>query len=382
MERQGTDSSSPTSKIKACGLLILKGPLLLVSTALVPLLQLWNFIFYGKSFSLKSRYIGGRQSKLERLDPKEAAADFAECFERDVLGGRLSDAGDELSVEVPNWFLGSYSQALEKASSEMRYLLVYLQSDDHDDTIEYNRSVLCSAAFANLLKRRQFVIWGGNVRNTEAFQVFQVLQGSTFPYLALIYPDGSQLKLADKFLGFKSAEEIVARLEHAMEKLDRVLQAKIYEMERNKAERAIVQQQEAAYQASLRADQEKDRIAREAREHERQLAIAEEQKLEARLREREQKRRDLSSEPDSSLPNVAKVSIKLPNSERLIRAFHESETVGTIYDFVDSHELNPLPPTASFVLVSSYPRKEYRDRTCTLAQANIKGTVALLVEQS
>lgn len=33
-----------------------------------------------------------------------------------------------------DFFQGGYSQALEKARKELRFMLVVLQSDDHDDT--------------------------------------------------------------------------------------------------------------------------------------------------------------------------------------------------------------------------------------------------------
>ena len=60
-------------------------------------------------------------------DPRVLAFEFIETFEQNY---------GQHHVE---FFKGGYSQALEKARKDLRFMLVILQSDDHDDTKEFNR---------------------------------------------------------------------------------------------------------------------------------------------------------------------------------------------------------------------------------------------------
>lgn len=66
------------------------------------------------------------------------------------------------------FFKGGYSQALEKARKELRFMLVILQSDDHDDTQEFSRETLTSSRVIEFIKEKNILVWGGNVRESEA----------------------------------------------------------------------------------------------------------------------------------------------------------------------------------------------------------------------
>jgi FAS-associated factor 2 len=52
------------------------------------------------------------------------------------------------------FFKGGYSQALE--------------SDDHDDTQEFSRETLTSSRVIEFIKEKNILVWGGNVRESEA----------------------------------------------------------------------------------------------------------------------------------------------------------------------------------------------------------------------
>lgn len=67
-----------------------------------------------------------------------------------------------------DFFKGGYSQALEKARKELRFMLVILQSDDHDDTQEFSRETLASSQVIDFIKDKNILVWGGNVRESEA----------------------------------------------------------------------------------------------------------------------------------------------------------------------------------------------------------------------
>lgn len=60
-------------------------------------------------------------------DSRVLAVEFTEKFESKYGSQHVA------------FFKGGYSQALEKARKDLRFLLVILQSDDHDDTDLFNR---------------------------------------------------------------------------------------------------------------------------------------------------------------------------------------------------------------------------------------------------
>lgn len=67
-------------------------------------------------------------SSSQRMDPRTAAAKFIREFETKYNS----------ETHVP-FFEGGYSQALETARRDLRFLLVVLQCDEHDDTDKFCR---------------------------------------------------------------------------------------------------------------------------------------------------------------------------------------------------------------------------------------------------
>lgn len=66
------------------------------------------------------------------------------------------------------FFIGGYSQALEKARKDLLFMLVILLSEDHDDTPAFCRDTLTSTRVIDFLKEKNVLVWGGNVRESEA----------------------------------------------------------------------------------------------------------------------------------------------------------------------------------------------------------------------
>lgn len=59
-------------------------------------------------------------------------------------------------------------------------MLVILQSDDHDHTEEFNKTTLTSPRFIEFIKEKNILVWGGNVRESEAHK-------GIYPYINMIY---------------------------------------------------------------------------------------------------------------------------------------------------------------------------------------------------
>jgi FAS-associated factor 2 len=91
----------------------------------------WPFnIVWGFSLSiiqLAIRLLHRPSITPPRRDPRSEADRFLREFESNY------------GTRHPEFFPGGYSQALAKAKEELKYLLVILQSDEHDDTDKFCR---------------------------------------------------------------------------------------------------------------------------------------------------------------------------------------------------------------------------------------------------
>lgn len=60
-------------------------------------------------------------------------------------------------------------QVLNTAKADLKYVLVYLHSVDHEDTEDFCNSTLADSALAEYLRASdEFLVWGGDVRCAEA----------------------------------------------------------------------------------------------------------------------------------------------------------------------------------------------------------------------
>ena len=98
---------------------------------------------------------------------------------------RRNEANGE-GVRLPDFYLGSYEEALRVCQQEAKILCCVLVSEEHDDVpefkrwakhfvesnalIESNRTTLIDPEFNSLLKSNNFLVWGGDVRDRDAYQ--------------------------------------------------------------------------------------------------------------------------------------------------------------------------------------------------------------------
>ncbi|KAJ3298243.1 hypothetical protein HK104_010951 [Borealophlyctis nickersoniae] len=293
-----------------------------------------------------------------------------------------------LPLRIPTPTAGTYSQALERAKSELRYMLVVLHSSEHDDTEAFCRQTLTAERFLTFLTDKNILVWAGDVREPEAFRVSNVLLATRYPFLGVVAPQGSRMVVASRIEGPKTAEEVETAINRVIERMDPSLAAIRAERREREQARILREQQDEAYQASLRADQEKERRAREERERlQKEKEDAERvqrEKLERRETKKQRKvrlRETLPPEPEASETDLAKLSIRFPNGERRVRRFRATDKIQLLYDYVESSDLSPLDLEAEFVVVNTYPRKMYTDLSITIQEAGLMPSASIIVEE-
>lgn len=285
---------------------------------------------------------GFRRSTTGRraLGPKDTAARFIREFE------------EEYGTSGLPFLENGYNMALERAHQELKFLLVILMSPEHDDTSAWVRDTLLSPEVVGYIRSAQadLLVWGGSVRDSEAYQVSNSLRCTKFPFASVIVHTPSvsstAMSVVARIAGNTAPSEFVDKLRTAVaqnkESLDRIRASRAEQQ----ASRSLREQQDSAYERSLAIDRERARQRREA-EAARQRAeqeLADRQAAEARrVRDLAQWRawraQSLAPEPGPEVKDAVRISIRMPSGERVVRRFAPDAEIEELYAFVECSSL-------------------------------------------
>lgn len=318
---------------------------------------------------------GARRNTTGRrtLGPKDTAARFIREFEE-----------EHGSHAIP-FLENGYNMALEKAHRELKFLLVVLMSPEHDDTNGWVRETLLAPEIVEFLNDPQnnLLVWGGNVQDSEAYQVANSLRCTKFPFAAVIMHtpnvSPSAMSVAARITGTLPPSELLSRLRTAItsnqEPLERIRSTRAEQQ----ASRSLREQQDEAYERSLAIDRERARLRREAEE----ARQREEREAAERQAAEEKKQRDLAqwklwraqrlgAEPGNEVKDAIRISVRLPSGERIVRRFDPYAEMEELYAVVECYEVlqDEARPTDvskpegykhkyEFRLVSPIPRAIY-----------------------
>ncbi|KAJ7567768.1 hypothetical protein O6H91_01G006300 [Diphasiastrum complanatum] len=312
---------------------------------------------------------GGEASLLPLPVGAAEAVEFVRNFER------------EYGEYHPHFQTTTFMEALRRATTEFKFLFVYLHSPEHVDSPPFCEGTMCSEAVVQFVNEN-FVSWGADVRSSEGFQMSNSLRASAFPFCAVVMSSSNQrIALLQQVEGLKSAAELLAILQRVVEEQGSVLAAARADQEERTLNRLLREEQDAAYRAALQADQEREqrrqeeaeRAARQVAEAERKRKEEEEAAAEAAKaaaereaaleRRRQEKALSLGPEPEKG-PDITHVVVRFPTGERKERRFYCSVTVQSVYDYVDS--LGSFD-VVKYSLVSNFPRTVYNEEKLNLS---------------
>ncbi|XP_071493051.1 FAS-associated factor 2-like [Diadema antillarum] len=266
---------------------------------------------------------------------------------------------EKYGTNHPVFYRGSYSEALAEAKRDLKFLLVYLHGDDHQDTDDFCRDTLGNAEVIEYINS-SLLFWIASVNTPEGYRVSLALRENTYPFLALIVLRDNKMTVVLRIEGAVTGEQLLERLRRTTSETEGYLVAMRMERQERNLANTLRQEQDAAYQESLRQDQEKARKKREEQEQkekeEQERRDEEEErqkKKEDRARLRIEKAANLEDEPDGSNPDAIKILFKLPDGKRLERGFLKTSSLEVLYDFVFVQDGVP----EEFQLQTNYPRR-------------------------
>ncbi|XP_035828542.1 FAS-associated factor 2 [Aplysia californica] len=290
-----------------------------------------------------------------RPDPRRIVTDPV----GDVVGF-ISAFHSKFGNNHPVFYQGTYSQALNDAKRELKFLLVYLHSEDHQNTETFCRGVLCSEEFVNFVNS-QMLFWACNTSSPEGYRVSPPLREHAYPFLAVIVLRENRMSVVARIEGhITGSRELIQRLEQVISENESSLIAARAEREERSFNQSLRQQQDEAYLESLKADQEKEKKKREAREkqeEEEKKKRQEEEEKQQQFLEREEKKsqieRELPGEPEPEHANAIRILLKTPNGRRIERRFLRDQSLKYLYLYVFCHKDCP----DDFQIVTNFPRK-------------------------
>ncbi|TKY85776.1 hypothetical protein EX895_005316 [Sporisorium graminicola] len=335
---------------------------------------------------------------LGRSDPQTCAENFVRELEEQTAATTsrsvvsTHDAGSRAPPpkRLPPFFVGGYADALRTAKEQIKILAIVLVSREHGDVDRFKQNTLTDSDLVELLSRDDFVVWGGDVREREAYQVATTLQASTYPFVAFIalQPSRSANSGSGASVSSSPRAAVLSRLEGSpasatsaatiashisdvlLPRTRTYLDRLRAEKRRREMERQLRAEQDRAYQEASRRDAE--RIA-QRREQERLKAL-EAKRLREELEQQEQLQRKrqawqkwaldhlVPAEPSSASGSV-RLNFRLPSGKTLTRRFSPADTVAAVYAFVEASAISTEGVGAANTSLSQKPEgyeHEYR----------------------
>lgn len=277
---------------------------------------------------------------------------------------------------LPPFFQGSYTQALFMATNRAKFLFVYLAHPQSEGSSGMFQHIITAPEFVSLFQDPDFIIWGGDLTNSELYQLANSLNVTRFPFLGLLCLTRSTtmmplgpvksppkillvLKVQGRVKDRARAQRIIAsKFQARIAKYEGDLREIRHELMNSFMSQVLVKQQDINYQNLL------------ARDRAKKLQRQRDGQLEAYFKLRVSYFDLLSSQ--TSNQNSARVGIRFGDGSRLTLKLPSSAKVTEIYEFVELYrrgylnsqqenasattiELEVAPQDFKFTLVSSVP---------------------------
>jgi FAS-associated factor 2 len=196
---------------------------------------------------------GGRRS----LKPRDAAARLKREFE------------EEYGESTLPFHEGGYAQALDLAKKDLKFLLIILLSPEHDDTSSFIKETLLSPEVQSYINdsKNNIILWTGDIRDSEAYQVSTALVCNKFPFTAVVAHtprvSSTAMSVIARVTGPTDVSTYLAKIRSAVSTHEEQLTTVRAARSAQDFERSLREQQDSAYERSLAADRERARQRKE-----------------------------------------------------------------------------------------------------------------------
>ncbi|KAE8697312.1 C365.01 protein [Hibiscus syriacus] len=299
----------------------------------------------------------------------------------------------------PFFYCCSFMQALKIAEDDHKLMFMYLHSPEHPFTPSFCSTTLSSEPVVQFLDAN-FISWGAIADRGEGLQMAATLQPATFPFCAVIAPAaGNSIAVLQQMEGPIDPAELVEILQRTIEEQgsafgtsargreeenssarnneEEMMRARAKEEEKLRADRRLREEQDAAYFAALRRDQEKEEL-RKARTQ-KPLEVCNQTNYEKLRQMHPEKQPSKSRQNSSAQGKDTQILIRFPSGVSREQSFSSTDKILSIYRYIDSLG---LPGIGNYRLISSFPKRVYSvdQMGMTLKDAGLYPRASLFVE--
>ncbi|KAI0977808.1 hypothetical protein GJ496_007972 [Pomphorhynchus laevis] len=299
---------------------------------------LWSFVFT-EIPNLQSNH---HDEIIPSSDPVDDVLNFIAHFSQ------------KYGPNTPHLYHGSFSQVKRMCIQDTCYLLVYIHDTNSQQCEGFCSNILCKADVIDLINRR-FIFWASSNDRYESIKILRDENEIGCPFIAVYLPQNGRMTLLMKVSSITNEQAFTNRLENIISNTQ-FLQAEEIERRNRLTENALIrQEQDASYQRSLEADQEKVRQQEEKRRLETEEIEKKKHEMNdlIEIQKRAKEALDNEKEPDSTELHVVTLSIRLPNGNSLRRRFFKTDNVQLLYNYMRSHHEVPV----NFHIYANFPKK-------------------------
>jgi len=303
--------------------------------------------------------------------------------------------GSELSL--PNFFEGTFPEALQVARSDLKLVVIYL----HSASARHSQSVCTNVLgndFVKSMINENFILWGIDVARQQAQRLARMVHAREFPCFAVILPASvDDVRVIRAVSGDIQVDAIVAMLTECMDEMETHRAEIVARTEQQAEDRMLREQQDREYQEALEMDRkrvEEQRLQeeqeREAKRLEEEKKLAEQQLIEQQEAERlalqeDRRTRSLALAAPTG-EATARISLRLPAGQRVERKFKPSATLAEVYAWAEvvahlpENEGKGLEIPARFLLKTSFPSRDLVEKDQSIEALQLAGSNILLAE--
>ncbi|CAF3630180.1 unnamed protein product [Rotaria sordida] len=261
----------------------------------------------------------------------------------------------------PPFYRGKLSQALLDAQREVRLVFIYLHEKNSPLCDRFCREVLCEEVLRTTIGSN--LLWSASSDTQEGVQASRSLRAYSFPCFCIVAHHGSQQIVQLKLDRYTDADEFLAEIINGVQHADEALQYN-RELRNTRSSRdRLLEEQNAAYLDSVRADKEKaeqrlreENERRKLEEDQQRLQEEKQRKLQKFAEFRDHIKQTFPDEPSSTETDIIQVSIRLPANEPIRRRFRRTDPAKLLFEFAWTNSNVP----DQFELLWGYPRKRYQ----------------------
>lgn len=116
----------------------------------------------------------------------------------------------------PVFYQGTYAQVLNDAKHELKFLAIYLHSENSSDTANFCRNTLADADVIEYINTNM-LFWACDISTPEGYRVSHSINTRLYPAIIIVGVREHKMVIMGRMEGFCAAAEFLRRLQSVVD---------------------------------------------------------------------------------------------------------------------------------------------------------------------